>query len=263
MASLFSRSLRKIFCGVSPPSARPKWNRAHVASNLRTFQSTGILLAKKNKSGKIKDKTKAVLAESDKIEEDVERLDLKQVESEYKEFIQSFSSKVRELRVGSEAQLQFLSKLKVSVDGLEQPFDALASARMVGGRDIHVSVYDPSTKDAIKKAIVGSNNGMNPQNDLKKDTVLVIPYVQPSQERRTAIAMQIRKFTEASRTGNSASTLRRIRDKALKHLAVMKNVHYSDDIVFKQTKELDALHKSMDKKLQELSAAAQRDIMVK
>jgi ribosome recycling factor len=106
------------------------------------------------------------------------------------------------------ASPSMLDAVQVSSDGAEVPLPLLAKVLAQSPQLLTVSVFDPSTVDAVAAAIERSPLGLRAEQQGK---VLRVPVPRPTKESREAFARQAKDLAEAAKTA-----VRSVRQKAMK-----------------------------------------------
>jgi ribosome recycling factor len=117
-----------------------------------------------------------------------------------------------------------------------------------------ISPWDPSVVALIDKAIRSSDLGLNPTNDGK---VVRIPIPSPTEERRKDLVKHIHKALENHRT--AIRNIRRDLKEAIDKLEKEKKI--SQDEQKRALEELDKLSQAETKKVEDLSATKEREVM--
>ena len=117
-----------------------------------------------------------------------------------------------------------------------------------------ISPWDPSVVGAIDKAIRASDLGLNPTNDGK---VVRIPIPSPTEERRKELVKHIHKVLENHRT--AVRNIRRDIKEAIDKLEKDKKI--SQDEQKRSLDELEKVSHSETKKIEDLSAMKEKEVM--
>jgi len=119
---------------------------------------------------------------------------------------------------------------------------------------IVVSPWDPSAVPMIDKAIRTSDLGLNPTNDGK---VIRVPIPSLTEERRKDIVKHLHKVLENHRT--AVRNIRRDIKEAVEKLEKEKKI--SEDERKRAVEELEKLTHSETKKIEDLSAVKEKEIL--
>ena len=119
---------------------------------------------------------------------------------------------------------------------------------------IVISPWDPSVVALIDKAIRTSDLGLNPTNDGK---VVRVPIPSLTEERRKDLVKQLHKVLENHRT--AVRNIRRDIKEAIEKLEKDKKI--SEDEKKRALEELEKLSHAETKKIEDLSAAKEKEIL--
>jgi ribosome recycling factor len=119
---------------------------------------------------------------------------------------------------------------------------------------IVIAPWDPSAVALIDKAIRTSDLGLNPTNDGK---VVRVPIPSLTEERRKDLVKQLHKVLENHRT--AVRNIRRDLKEAIEKLEKEKKI--SEDEKKRALDELEKLSHSETKKIEDLSAAKEKEVM--
>ncbi|MBQ6000510.1 MAG: ribosome recycling factor [Clostridia bacterium] len=167
--------------------------------------------------------------------------------------ISVLETEYKSLRAGR-ANPAVLDRLSVDYYGVATPINQLASLSVTEARTLTISPYDASTLKSIEKAILTSDIGINPQND-GRSIRLVFPPL--TEERRKELAKQVKKLAEDSKVA-----IRNIRRDAIDTFKKrQKKSEITEDDLKDAEKELQELTDKMVKKIDEVSAAKEKEIL--
>ncbi len=121
-------------------------------------------------------------------------------------------------------------------------------------RLIVIKPYDPSTLPAIEKAILAANIGVTPLNDGR---IIRVPIPELSEERRKELTKVANRMGEEARVALRA--IRRDANEAIK--ALEKAAAISEDDRARALEEVQKYTDSYSKKVDDLVAAKEKDIM--
>jgi len=105
-----------------------------------------------------------------------------------------------------------LEKITVEYYGVSTPLLQIASVSAPEPQMLVISPYDRTAMNAIEKAILASDLGLNPSND---GQVIRLPFPPLTEERRKDLAKLCRHYAEESRV--AVRNIRRDINDALKH----------------------------------------------
>jgi ribosome recycling factor len=144
--------------------------------------------------------------------------------------------------------------VRVPYYGSEMPLNQLSSVHSPDAQLLTVQPFDPSILNEIDKAIRAAGLGLNPQSDGK---LIRIPVPPLTEERRKEMVKHLHKILEDHRT--AIRNVRRDGNEAIKKS--MKDKKISED---EEKKALDEVQKLTDaeiKKMEEMSAAKEKELM--
>ena len=154
------------------------------------------------------------------------------------------------------ASLGILDGIMVEYYGTPTPLNQVANLSVPDPKTITIQPFEPKLLGEIEKAIQKSDIGLNPGNDGKVIRLSIPPL---TEERRHQIVKHAKKLAEDTRVA-----CRNIRHEAindLKKKAKDKDSHVSEDQVKKLQDEIQKLTDSHIKKLDELLAHKEKEIM--
>jgi ribosome recycling factor len=134
------------------------------------------------------------------------------------------------------------------------PLNQLSSVHSPDPQLLTVQPFDPSILNEIDKAIRSAGLGLNPQNDGK---IIRIPVPPLTEERRKEMVKHLHKILEDHRT--AIRNVRRDGNEAIKK--AMKDKKISED---EEKKALDEVQKLTDaeiKKMEEMAAGKEKELM--
>jgi ribosome recycling factor len=134
------------------------------------------------------------------------------------------------------------------------PLNQLGTVNTPDASMIVISPWDPSAVPLIDKAIRTSDLGLNPTNDGK---VVRVPIPALTEDRRKDIVKQLHKVLENHRT--AVRNVRRDLKEAIEKLGKEKKI--SEDEKKRSLDELEKLSHAETRKIEDLSAAKEKEIM--
>src|SRR5438477_1907245 len=167
--------------------------------------------------------------------------------------VEDFRKEAQTLRTGR-ANATILDNIRVDYHGTPMPVNQLGTVTAPDPTMIVVSPWDPSAVPLIDKAIRTSDLGLNPTNDGK---VVRIPIPGLTEERRRDLVKHLHKVLENHRT--AVRNVRRDIKEAIDKLEKEKKI--SQDEQKRSLDELDKLAHTETKKIEDLSAAKEKEIM--
>lgn len=167
--------------------------------------------------------------------------------------IERFRQEAASLRTGR-ATPALVEELAVEYYGTKTPLKALAAISSPGPRELVIQPWDKAALPAIESAIQSSSLGLAPIAD--RDTIrLSIP--QLSEERRRELVKLLHRHTEDARIA-----VRREREDALRDIdRRQKAKEISEDARFRERGDAQKIVDQANKKIEDASAAKEKEIM--
>ncbi len=178
---------------------------------------------------------------------------LKQLEGKMTVSMEHFRRDLSKLRTGR-ANISLFEDTKVDYYGNPTPISQVATIGVPNPTLLTVQPWDPSLLEALDKAIRGADLGLNPQSDGK---VLKIPIPPLDEERRKEMAKKIGKMLEEERA--ALRVMRRESKEAVEKLEKDKAI--TEDDKFKGLEQLQKVTDDHVKKIEELAAAKEKEIL--
>ena len=167
--------------------------------------------------------------------------------------VDDFRKELATLRTGR-ANATLLDSVRVDYHGTPMPVNQLGTVTTPDATMIVISPWDPSAVPLIDKAIRTTDLGLNPTNDGK---VVRVPIPALTEDRRKDIVKQLHKVLENHRT--AVRNVRRDLKEAIEKLEKDKKI--SEDEKKRALDELEKLSHAEIKKIEDLSAAKEKEIM--
>jgi ribosome recycling factor len=167
--------------------------------------------------------------------------------------VEDFRKELATLRTGR-ANASILDAIRVDYHGTPMPVNQLGTVTVPEATLIVISPWDPSVVPLIDKAIRTSDLGLNPTNDGK---VVRVPMPSPTEERRKEIVKHLHKVLENHRT--AVRNIRRDIKEAIDKLEKDKKI--SQDEHKRALEEMEKITHSETKKIEDLSAAKEKEIL--
>jgi len=167
--------------------------------------------------------------------------------------VDDFRKEAATIRTGR-ANASLLDNVRVDYHGTPMPLNQLVTLTAPDPTMIMISPWDPSVVPLIDKAIRTSDLGLNPTNDGK---VVRVPIPSLTEERRKDLVKQLHKVLENHRT--AVRNIRRDIKEAIEKLEKEKKI--SEDEKKRSLEELEKLSHSETKKVEDLSAAKEKEIL--
>ncbi|HKN76920.1 MAG TPA: ribosome recycling factor [Candidatus Acidoferrum sp.] len=167
--------------------------------------------------------------------------------------VDDFRKELATIRTGR-ANATLLDNVRVDYHGTPMPVNQLGTMTVPDPTMIVISPWDPSAVALIDKAIRTSDLGLNPTNDGK---VVRVPIPSLTEERRKDLVKQLHKVLENHRT--AVRNIRRDLKEAIEKLEKEKKI--SEDDRKRSLDELEKLSHAETKKIEDLSAAKEKEVM--
>ena len=167
--------------------------------------------------------------------------------------IDSLRKDFTRIRTGR-ASIAFLDGIRVQCYETQMPLDQVASLSVPESRLITVKPWDLSIMGEIEKAILKSELGLTPVNDGK---IIRIPIPPLSEARRKDLAKLAKKMAEEGKI--AVRNHRREANELLKELKNEKEI--SEDDLFRAQDEVQKLTDEFIKKIDEVTAEKEKEIM--
>jgi ribosome recycling factor len=167
--------------------------------------------------------------------------------------VEDFRKEIGSLRTGR-ANARLLDSIRVDYHGTPMPVDQLGTMTVPDATMIVISPWDPSVVPLIDKAIRTSDLGLNPTNDGK---VVRVPIPPLNEERRKDLVKHLHKVLENHRT--AVRNVRRDIKEAVDKLEKDKKI--SQDEHKRALEELEKVSHAETKKIEDLSATKEKEIM--
>ena len=181
------------------------------------------------------------------------KLDTKEYEAKMKKTISSYTENLSTIRAGR-ANPDVLKKINVDYYGSPTAISSIAEIKVTDARTIVITAWDKSAIKGIEKAILTSDLGINPQSD---GTAIRLTFPPTTEERRKELSKQIAKLGEDAKVA-----IRNIRrDANDKVKAEKKNSLMTEDEAKQSDKLIQDLTDKFIKKIEEVAAAKEKEIM--
>jgi ribosome recycling factor len=167
--------------------------------------------------------------------------------------VEDFRKELGGLRTGR-ANVAVLDSIRVDYHGTPMPVNQLGTVTVPDPMSIVIAPWDAGAVPMIDKAIRTADLGLNPTNDGK---VVRVPIPPLTEDRRKEIVKHLHKILENHRT--AVRNIRRDLKEAIDHLEKEKKA--SEDERKRAMDDLDKITHSETKKIEEISAAKEREIM--
>jgi ribosome recycling factor len=167
--------------------------------------------------------------------------------------VEDFRKELSGMRTGR-ANVSLLDHVRVDYHGTSMPVNQLGTLSVPDPMSIVISPWDPSAAAMIDKAIRTSDLGLNPSSDGK---VVRVPIPPLTEERRKEIVKHLHKVLENHRT--AVRNIRRDIKEAVEKLEKERKI--SEDEKKRTVDELDKITHSETKKIEDNSAAKEKEIL--
>src|SRR6202045_2042362 len=167
--------------------------------------------------------------------------------------VEDFRKDMATRRTGR-ANASLLDSVRVDYHGTPMPLNQLGTLNVPDATMIVIAPWDPSAVPLIDKAIRTSDLGLNPATDGK---VVRVPIPALTEDRRKDLVKHIHKVLENHRT--AVRNIRRDVKEAVEKLEKDKKI--SEDEKKRSLDELEKLTHSETKKIEDLSAAKEKEIL--
>ncbi len=178
---------------------------------------------------------------------------LAQARSRMEKAVDDFRRELAGIRTGR-ANVSLLDHVRVDYHGTPMPINQLGTVTVPDPMMLVISPWDPGAVPLIDKAIRTSDLGLNPTNDGK---VIRLPIPALTEDRRKDLVKHLHKVLENHRT--ALRNVRRDIKEAIEHLEKEKKV--SEDERKRSVEELDKITHNETKKIEDLSAAKEKEIL--
>src|SRR6266496_4354725 len=167
--------------------------------------------------------------------------------------VEDFRREMAATRTGR-ANVHMLDTVAVDYYGSQMPLNQISQVHAPEPQLITVQPFDPSSLTAIEKAIRSADLGLNPMNDGKMIRVPVPPL---TEERRKEMVKHLHRILEEHRT--AVRNIRRDGNDAIKK--TMKDKKITEDESKRSTDEIQKLTDAEIKKMEEMCAAKEKEVM--
>jgi ribosome recycling factor len=178
---------------------------------------------------------------------------LAQAKARMEKAVEDFRKELATVRTGR-ASVGLLDHVRVDYHGTPMPINQLGTLTVPDPTLIVIAPWDPTAVPLIDKAIRTSDLGLNPASDGK---VIRLPIPSLTEERRKELVKHLHKVLENHRT--AVRNIRRDLKEAIERLEKEKKI--SEDDRKRTLDELEKVTHSETKKIEDLSAAKEKEIM--
>ena len=181
------------------------------------------------------------------------KYDSKALEKRMQKALDAYVNNLADVRA-SQANAAVLNRVTFDYYGAPTPIKDMASISTSDARTLVITPYDKSTLKAMEKAIQTSDVGINPQND---GTVLRLVFPQLTEERRKALAKQVKGMGEDAKVA-VRNTRRDAMDETKK---AKKDGTMTEDEVTAAEKTIQDVTDKFIKQVDVLTAAKEKELM--
>jgi ribosome recycling factor len=169
--------------------------------------------------------------------------------------VEAMKRELASIRTGR-ASLAILDGVKVDYYGTETPLNQVATLSIPEPTLIVAQPWDPSAIEAIEKAVLRADLGLNPSNDGK---LIRIPVPPLTEERRKQLARKVHQIGEEGKT--ALRQVRRDGNDKIKALEKEKTISQDDErrahedvqkLIDRFAGEIDALAKKKEQEILEV-----------
>ncbi len=179
----------------------------------------------------------------------------KEMEKSMKKTIEVLKDDLNTVRAGR-ANPAMLDKIMVEYYGTMTPIRQVASVTAPEPRLVNVQPYDATALQAIEKAIISSDLGLNPSNDGK---IIRINIPQLTEERRKDLVKLVKKIAEEGKVAirnerrNANDDLKKLeKKKELTEDDLKEGLDKVQEITDKYIEEIDELVKKKEAEIMEV-----------
>lgn len=183
--------------------------------------------------------------------EEVEML-LMELQDSIDKSLDHFVLELQKVRAGKAAP-EMLNSVQVEAYGVLNQLNAVASVSTPDARTLVVTPFDKSVMSAIERAIINSNLGLNPMNDGNVVRISIPPL---TSERRQQLVKMAKGEME-----NARVALRSLRKSAMEDVKKLVKDGMSEDEGKDAENQVQKLIDEAGKKIEELFAKKEKDIL--
>ncbi len=166
--------------------------------------------------------------------------------------MERLDSELLKIRAGK-ANPSMLSSVKVDYYGSLTPLAQVANVSTPDAKTLSVQPWERTLIEAISKAIIDSNLGLNPQNN---GEIIMISIPALTEERRRDLCKQAKSVGEDAKVG-----IRSSRKAANDGVKVLKDDGLSEDIIKAAETTIQELTNSYTAKIDSIISDKEKDIM--
>lgn len=179
--------------------------------------------------------------------------EIEQLKEKMGSSVEAMKRDLTRIRTGR-ASLSLLDDIAVDAYGQRMHLNQIGTLTIPESRMIAIQPWDPQMLHAIEKAILASSLGLTPSNDGK---VIRLTIPQLTEERRRELVKQVKKISEEFRV--AVRNVRRDTNEVLKNMKKDKEI--SEDDMFRMQEEAQKLTDNFIKKIDEIAAGKEKEVM--
>ena len=177
----------------------------------------------------------------------------KDAQARMQKSVTALGSQLSKIRTGR-AHPAILDGIMVSYYGAPTPLNQVANVTIEDSRTLAIGVFDKSLAQAVEKAIMASDLGLNP---MSAGTVIRVPLPPLTEERRKDLIKIVRGEVESGRV--AVRNIRRDANGDVKSL--LKDKEISEDEQHQAEDEIQKLTNLFIKEMDEQLAAKEKELM--
>jgi ribosome recycling factor len=178
---------------------------------------------------------------------------LKDSKTRMEKSVEALKGQLSKIRTGR-AHPSLLDGIQVSYYGANTPLRQVANVSVEDARTLTISVFDKTLIQAVEKAILQSDLGLNP---MSAGTTIRVPLPPLTEERRRDLVKVVRNEAEGARV--AVRNIRRDANADLKTL--LKDKEIGEDDERKAAEEVQKLTDAFVKKVDEVLADKEKELM--
>lgn len=176
-----------------------------------------------------------------------------EIKARMEKTVEDFRGHLASVRTGK-ASVHMLDSIRVEQYGSEVPLSQVGTLKAPDATSLTVEPWDKSILGAIEKAIRGSNQGFNPQNDGK---IVRVPVPPMTEERRREAVKMLAGVVEDHKT--SIRNIRRDGNDQIKKAAKDKLISGDDEK--KANEEIQQMTDAEIKRIDEFFKQKEKELM--
>jgi len=178
---------------------------------------------------------------------------IKEAKHKMDKTIEAFRQEITRVRTGK-ATTTLLDGIKVDYFGNPTPLNQVGNVTVLDAHTLAITPWDKSMIEAIDKAILSANIGLNPIND---GTNIKIPIPPLTEERRKDLVKLVKKFGEDAKIA-----LRNVRREANDKLKKMeKEKELSEDLRHDAEADIQKVTDNHSKTIDDMITHKEKEIM--